>query len=653
MEDEVKIGVYVCHCGHNIAGIVDVAEVTDFARGLDHVVVSRDYQYMCSDRGQDLIRQDIKELGINRVVIASCSPRLHEQTFQGVLKSSGLNPYLLQQANIREQCSWLHEPGELTTEKAKRLVSGAVKRVLLHTPAEGQTVSIFPATLVIGGGIAGMQAALEIANSNHIVYLVEKEPSIGGHMAQFDKTFPTLDCAACILTPKMTEVARNPYIRVLSYSEVFDVSGSVGNFTVKVRRKARYVDEAKCIGCSVCQEKCPWTTLSEFEAGLSLRKAIYIPFPQAIPNIPVIDREICAYFLKGTCRACERFCEADAINFEQEDLDIDLQVGNIIIATGYDTFDPTPIAEYGYGRLPNVFTSLEFERLCSPSGPTKGKLALADGREPQSVAIIHCVGSRDHDYHEYCSRVCCMYALKYAHLFKEKTGGDAYQMYIDMRCFGKAYEEFYERVQNEGVNFIRGKVASITNGTNPEDEGKLVVTCEDTLIGGLIHVPVDMVVLCVALESRHDAGDISKIFRLGRGRDDFFIERHPKLDPIATMSEGIFIAGCCQSPKDIPDTVAQASAAAARALAMIAKGQIETGAITASIDEEMCSGCKTCNNLCPYEAISFDDNSKVSQVNQVLCKGCGVCAAACPSSAILLQNFTIPEIMTEVEGILA
>ena len=635
--EEAKIGVYVCHCGTNIAGTVDVEEVAKYAERLPHVVVSRHYPYTCSDPGQDLIRNDIKQLGINRVVVASCSPRLHEKTFQEVLRDAGLNPYLFQMANIREHCSWLHEPGPQVTEKAKRMVRAAVNRVSHHEPLEIRAVPIFPATLVVGGGIAGMQAALEIANSDHMVYLLEREPSIGGHMAQFDKTFPTLDCAACILTPRMTEVARHPFIRILTYSEVVGISGYVGNFRVKIRRKPRYVDEGKCIGCLVCQEKCPWTALS-----------------QAVPNIPVIDTEHCVYFLKGTCRACEKFCDAKAINFEQEELIFELDVGNIILATGFDTFDAARIPQYGYGHYPNVFTSLEFERLCSPTGPTEGHIILADGRQPESVAIVHCVGSRDKNYHEYCSRVCCMYALKYAHLLKEKTNADVYQMYIDMRCFGKDYEEFYERIQKENVNFVRGKVAKVTDqAISEEEKGKLIVLVEDTLLGSMLRVPVDMVILCIALEPRKDAEEVGRLFHLGRSADGFFLERHPKLDPVATMSEGILIAGCCQGPKDIPDTVAQASAAAARALAMIARGKVEVPAITASIDETKCSGCQVCNLLCPYAAIFFDDDAKVSRINQVLCQGCGVCAAACPSEAITHNYFTTEEITAEIEGVLA
>jgi heterodisulfide reductase subunit A len=652
--EEPKIGVYVCHCGTNIAGTVDVEEVAKYAGTLPNVVVSRDYRYMCSDPGQELIKSDIKELGVNRVVVASCSPRLHEKTFQGVLREAKLNPYLFQMANIREHCSWLHEPGPELTEKAKRMVRAAVNRVSRHVPLDRREVPIFPATLIVGGGIAGMQAALEIANSNHIVYIVEREPSIGGHMAQFDKTFPTLDCAACILTPKMTEVARHPFIRILTYSEVVEISGYVGNFKVKIRRKPRYVDEGKCIGCLICQEKCPWTALSEFDAGTSKRKAIYTPFAQAVPNIPVIDTEHCAYFLKGKCRACEKFCDANAINFEQSELIFELEVGNIIITTGFDTFDAFSIPQYGYGRYPNVFTSLEFERLCSPTGPTEGHIILADGRQPESVAIVHCVGSRDKNYNEYCSRVCCMHALKYSHLIKEKTNAEVYQMYIDMRCFGKGYEEFYDRIQNEGINFIRGKVAKVTDEAITEEEkGKLIVSVEDTLLGTMLRVPVDMVILCIALEPRKDANEVARLFHLGRSADGFFLERHPKLDPVATMSEGILIAGCCQGPKDIPDSVAQASAAAARALAMIARGKIEVPPITASIDEAKCSGCKICNLLCPYDAIFFDDEAKISRINQVLCQGCGVCVAACPSGAITHNYFTAEEITAEIEGVLA
>jgi heterodisulfide reductase subunit A len=649
-----KIGVYVCHCGSNIAGTVDVQQVVEFAKKLDSVVIAREYKFMCSDPGQNMIKEDIKNLKLNRVVVASCSPLLHEPTFRHAVQEAGLNPYLFEMANIREHCSWTTEDHEKATEKAKALVSAAVKRVRYHQPLETKEVPVNPATLIVGGGIAGIQAALEIADAGHKVYLVEKEPSIGGHMIQFDKTFPTLDCSACILTPKMTSVGSHSNIELMTYSQVEDVSGFIGNFKVKVRKKARYVDGEKCNGCGVCMEKCPWKAPSEFDLGLGERKAIYTPFPQAVPNIPVIDKEHCVYFLRGRCRACEKFCERGAIDFEQQDKIVEIEVGNIIIATGYDPFDPTPIVKYGYGRYPNVYTALEFERLCNAAGPTGGKIVLRDGSEPKSVAIIHCVGSRDENYHRYCSRVCCMYALKYSHLIKEKTEADVYQMYIDMRCFGKGYEEFYERLSKEGVKFIRGKVAEVTDrALTNEEKGKLIVCGEDTLLGQVIRVPVDMVILCIALEPRSDAKQVAQLFRISQGADGFFIERHPKLDPVATMTDGIFIAGCCQGPKDIPDTVAQASAAATRVLSLISKGKVELEATVAVIDEDKCSGCRVCNILCPYNAIEFIEDKEVSRINEALCKGCGTCVAACPSAAITQKHFTTEEIMAEIEGVLA
>jgi heterodisulfide reductase subunit A len=644
---EKRVGVYICHCGSNIAGMVDVEEVTKFAQGLGSVVAARNYKYMCSDPGMDLIKKDIKELGVNRVVVASCSPQMHEPTFRRACEDAGLNQYLFEMANIREHCSWVSEDRIAATEKAKALVSAAVRRVLLHEPLETREVPVNPNTLVIGGGIAGIQAALDIAASGHKVYLVEKGPSIGGHMIQLDKTFPTLDCSACILTPKMSQVGRSPNIELLSYSEVEEVSGYVGNFKVKIRKKARYVDEGKCTGCGTCMQKCPWKVPSEFDAGLSTRKVIYIPFAQAVPNVAVLDRENCVYFKKGTCRACERFCEAKAINFEQTDQFLEVEVGNIIVATGYDVLDPSPIYQYGYGRLENVITSLEFERMVNASGPTEGKILTKDGSEPKTVAIIHCVGSRDHNYHEYCSKVCCMYSMKFAHLVKERTGAKVYQMYIDLRCAGKGYEEFYNRMLDEGTVFIRGRPSDVFR-----ENGRLIVQVEDTLADCQRRIPVDLVILSTAIEPRHDSEKIARILGLSRSSDGFFLEKHPKLEPVSTATDGIYVVGCCQGPRDIPDTVAQASAAAAKVLAMIEAGKIQIEAATAVIDEELCSGCKTCISLCPYNAISFSEERKVSCINEALCKGCGTCAAACPSGAIKARHFTDEQIMAEIEGVL-
>ena len=664
---ERRIGVYVCHCGSNIAGTVDCEKVVEFARGLGSVVVARDYKYMCSDPGQNLIKEDIKEHRLNRVVVASCSPRMHEPTFRRACQDAGLNQYLFEMANIREHCSWVHEDSGMATEKAKALVSAAVTRVYYHEPLETKEVPVNPNVLIVGGGIAGIQAALEIADSEHRVYLVEKEPSIGGHMAMFDKTFPTLDCAACILTPKMTTVGQHPYIQLMNCSEVEDVSGYVGNFKVRIRRKARYVDEDKCTGCGQCQELCPISLPSEFDCGLGKRKAIYISFPYAVPNKAVIDPDKCSH-LKGlaegkdVCRICQKGiekkgilgCEANAIDFDQKDEIVEVEVGNIIVSTGFQQFDPSAIHQYGYGRYDNVITGLQFERMSNASGPTGGEVLLADGRNPESIAILHCVGSRDENYHKYCSRVCCMYSLKYSHLLREKVPqADVYQLYIDMRCAGSGYEEFYERLQEEGVNFVRGRAGEITDiAETPAEEGKLIVICEDTLVRRKRRIPVDMVILSCALEPRADANYVARIFSLSQKADGFFLEKHPKLDPVATMTDGIFIVGCCQSPKDIPDTVAQASAAAARALAMISKGKVEIEAATAIIDEEHCAGCKICIDLCPYKAISFDEEKKVSHINEAVCKGCGVCVAACPSGAITGKHFTTDQIIAEIEGVL-
>lgn len=1105
--EKVKIGVYICHCGVNIAGPVDVNELVNFAKTLETVEVVRDYKYMCSDPGQQIIKDDIQKLKLDRVVVASCSPHMHELTFRKTCEAAGLNPFLFQMVNIREQCSWVTKDPEKATEKAKFLVSAAVRRVYYHKPLEAKKVPVNPNTLVIGGGIAGIQAALEIADSENKVYLVEKTPSIGGHMIQLDKTFPTLDCSACISTPKMTAVGTHSHIELMTYSEVIEVSGYIGNFKVKVKKKPRYVDISECTGCGDCSEVCPVEIPSEFDMGFAKRKAIYRPFPQAVPNVFTVDKNgkspcqvacpagvnvqayvalasqgkfekalkiirdampfsgicgrvcphpcekecergkvddsiairalkrfladyelqkgrekaralkvtkkdkvaiigsgpaglACAYdlirlgypvtvfeaepeaggllrygipefrlpkqilddeisyikelgveiktsalvqditelsnqgykavflatgaglsqkmgiegektkgilnaldflkqvnsnkkvslgekvavigggnaavdaarvakrlgakevqiiyrrsreempamadeveemlkegikihflamplkvlskngiltgieccrmklgepdasgrrrpvpiknsefslpfdnlilvigqlvdkkalpkelaftdwgtididlvtletsikgvfaggdvasgpadvisaiamgkqgavsidrYLRGVnlkesreksqekikevskegvvkkarvampeqgfdetmareeanrclncggcseCMECVKACEKKAINQEMAEEVVELEVGNIIVATGYDTFDPSVISQYGYGRYDNVVTSLQFERLCNASGPTDGKILLKNGKEPKTIGIVHCVGSRDKNYHSYCSQICCMYALKYSHIIKERIkDAEIYQMYIDIRCVGKDFEEFYNRLSEEGVNFIRGKVAKVTDRPlNEEEKGKLIICGENTLSGEMIRVPVDMVVLCTAIEARQDSEKVARILNIGRTSSGFFLEKHPKLQPVETSTDGIFVVGCCQSPKDIPTTVTQASAAAARVLATITKGEIELEPYVAKVDDSKCSNCDICIPVCPYEAISLepredDPQKKVAKVNEALCKGCGTCGATCPGGAITCQHFTREQLWAEIEGILA
>jgi heterodisulfide reductase subunit A len=653
-----KIGVYICHCGTNIAGVVDVKELTRWAKeqlGHRGVVIARDEKFLCSSLGQELIENDIKKEALTRVVVAACSPHLHEKTFRNACERAGLNPYLSEMTSIREQVSWVHADGDVATEKSKAMISGAVERVHHHEALDPLKVPISESTLIVGGGIAGIQAALEIANAGHPVYIVEREPSIGGHMAQFDKTFPTLDCAACILTPRMSEAGSHSNIHLLTWSEVEEVEGYVGNFAVTVRQKARYINTDDCNGCGICVEKCPKKVIdSEFEVGIGYRKAVYTPFAQAVPKYPVIDYDNCIYFEKGTCKACEKFCPTNAIDFEQEDQLITLEVGNIILATGYDLFDARRIPQYGYGRLENVFTSLEFERMANAAGPTEGRIVLRDGRTvPQSVGIVHCVGSRDRNYNEYCSAICCMQSLKFAHLVYERTGATVYNFYIDIRTPGKGFEEFYQRVLEDGTLLVRGKVADVTDAARlPGEEGKLIVQVEDTLVRKQRRIPMDMVILSAGLEPRRDADEVARQFGISCSSGGWFTEKHPKLDPVATMTEGVFIAGCVSGPKDIPASVAQGSAASARVVSYIEQGELSLEPVRASIESEMCSGCRICNDLCPFNAITFDEPLMVSAINTALCQGCGTCVAACPAGSISGTGFSDAQVLAQIEGLL-
>lgn len=542
-----QIGVYICHCGTNIAATVDVKELAQFASALPYVKVAREYRYLCSDPGQDLIKKDIRDGSIDRVVIAACSPRMHEATFRNTLSSEGLNPYLLNIANIREQCSWVHKEKGRSTEKAKQIIQAAVARVLRHEALSSRKVDVAPSTLIVGAGIAGIQAALMVSNHGTKVTLVERAPYIGGHMAQLDKTFPTLDCASCIFTPKTVEVAKNKNIELLTSSEVVGVKGYIGNFTVTVKKHPTRVNPARCTGCGDCAEACVLKkgVPSEYEESMARRRAIYLPFPQAVPLKAVIDEENCLFLSKGKCaQSCVEACKAGAIDFDQKEEEIEKEVGSIIVATGYDVFDPYRLPQYGYGTYENVITGLQFERLSSPSGPTRGDILLKDGSRPKTIAFLHCIGSRDENANLHCSRVCCMASMKQAHLAKEKTGAEIYEFYIDINAFGKGYQEFYKRVREEGIFFIRGKGSEIF-----KREGRLIVAAENTLLGNPVEIAVDLVVLGTGLTPRHDAAKVAQTLSISQSAEGFFMEAHPKLRPVSTLVDGIFLAGCCQGPK--------------------------------------------------------------------------------------------------------
>lgn len=662
-----RIGVFICHCGTNIAGTVDIARVIETARQMPMVVHAEENKYNCSEPGQAAIRHAIVKHRLNRVVIAACSPRMHENTFRRTVAAAGLNPYLMEVANLREHCSWVHcDEKQGATDKAIELIRMAVAKVARHEALFPKQLPITKKTLVIGGGIAGIQAALDIANAGHKVVLVEREPTIGGRMAQLDKTFPTLDCSSCILTPKMVDVAQHPNITLLTYAEVKEVKGFVGNFEVSILQKVRKVDHVKCTGCGTCWQKCPEKVDSEFHLKLGKRPAVYIPFPQAVPPKPVIDTEHCRYmkylrFIEEgkpgkpppQCRICEKLCPTQAIDWQQEDLTISDKFGAIIVATGYKTFDPQVYTELGAGKYPDVITGLEMERLMSASGPTGGEVKRpSDGAHPKEVVFLTCVGSRDEQRgYPYCSKVCCMYIAKHAIMLKEHDPEvHCYVFYMDVRAVSKDYEEFYKRAQESGTTYIRGKVSRIS-----QQGDKLIVRGEDTLLGEMIEIPADMVVLGVGMEHNPGASVLAQTLKVSYDINQFFIEAHPKLRPVETMSDGIFVAGACVGPRDIPESVASGSAAAAKVAALFGHDFLVTDPMVAAVDQVKCSGCLMCTKVCPFKAIDtkvLKDGRTVAVVNESLCKGCGLCVSTCRFGAANLRGFTQQQLLAELEQVL-
>jgi heterodisulfide reductase subunit A len=662
-----RIGVFVCWCGENIARTVDVAEVAATVAKIPGVRCSVHYKYMCSDPGQAMIREKIKTEKLDAVVVASCSPHMHLKTFRKAAERAGINPYLVEMANIREHCSWVHHDRSQATAKAAEIIRMSVEKVRQDHALQAIRVPVTRRAMVIGGGVAGIQAALDIADAGYEVVMVEREPSIGGKMAGLSETFPTLDCSQCILTPRMVEVGQHPRIKLYSYSEVEAVDGFVGNFTAKIRQKARYVDITKCTGCGECWNVCPLKrNPSEFDFKMGMRTSIYVPFPQAVPARPVIDSKTCAKLIRNGCGLCAKKCQSGAINFQDTDKVVEEKIGAIVVATGYQLFDIgkkqngklAGYGEYGYGKYKDVIDSLQFERLVSASGPTNGVIKRpSDGKEPKNVVFISCVGSRDNAKGiSYCSKICCMYTAKHTMLYKHKVhDGQAHVFYMDIRSGGKGYEEFVRRaIEQDGAKYYRGRVSKIT-----EQNGKLIVRGADTLAGTPVTIEADLVVLAAAMRPAAGVTDLARMLNVGYDEYGFLLESHPKLRPVETNAAGVFICGACHSPKDIPEAVAQASAAAAKTQILFAAEELTREPEIAKVNEQTCAACYTCYRTCPYHAIEQVEVrtprgvfvKKTARVNPGLCMGCGTCVAVCPSKSAELEGFTEQEVYSMVESL--
>ncbi len=642
-----RIGVFVCWCGSNIAGTVDVGRVVEEVKKLPGVVHAEDYKYLCSDPGQNIVQKAIDDYRLDAVVISACTPSLHEPTFRRTVELKGMNPYQCEIANIREQCSWVHDDREAATEKAITIIRTMVEKVRRNESLEPITAPLTKRALVIGGGISGIQAALDIANAGYEVILVEKEPSIGGHMAQLSETFPTLDCSQCILTPKMVEVSRHPKIKLMAYSEVLEISGFIGNFNVKILKKPRYVDESLCNACGECAKVCPVVVPNEFDRGLSSRHAIYVPFPQAVPSVYTIDTKACLGLVPLACEKCSKACEAKAINYDMQPEIIEEKVGAVVVATGYDLYPIDDIKEYGNGKIEDVIDGLQFERLLSASGPTQGEIRRPSDRKiPKEVVFVQCAGSRDTERGKsYCSKICCMYTAKHAMLYKHKVpDGQAYIFYIDVRAGGKGYEEFYQRgVEEDGTVYLRGKVSKIFR-----EGDKVIVWGSDTLTGKKIEIAADMVVLAAPIVPSEGTDLLARRLKIQIDINGFLTEVHPKLRPVESITAGFFLAGAAQAPKDIPEAVAQGSAAAGKVVALFANDVVEHDPMIVGVTEDMCSGCGVCVGVCPFGARVLDSQRKKVNVIEILCEGCGACSAACPTGAAQQRNLSDDQLRSMV-----
>jgi heterodisulfide reductase subunit A len=646
-----RIGIYICECGPNIKDAIDMDEVLKFAQDLENVVLAQPVGLMCSEDGKTRISNEIKQQNLTRVVFAACSPKEHEITFKEILRNAGLNPFLLQIANIREHCAWVIKDKPLATEKAKAMIRAAVGRVVHHDPLEVKEIECEPDVLVVGAGMAGISAALTLAQRNRKVYLVEKLPCIGGKVALYEDVYPNLECASCVLDPIADEVLHHEQIKMLTYSEVQEVLGFYGNFVVKVNKRARFVDTATCIGCEACFDVCPVKVQNEYNEGLDERRAIYIPYAGALPNVAVIDKEHCLRWQGEACTACQEACPFGCINYEETDQVEALNVGAIVLATGFDLFDPRHAPQYGYEKIENVYTSLEFERLVNPTGPTEGKITLKNGQPPESIALIHCVGSRTSKFNEHCSGVCCTYLLKFAHQAARKLPGVSMTaLYSDFCLPGKQAQSFFNRVSGEdGLEFLHMKEPDSIEIS--EKNGKILIKYVD-VHGRSNSVTSDMVVLAPAIEGARDARDLAQVFDISQGEGGFFVEDNPSIAPVSTARDGVFVAGCAQGPKDIQASVADGQAAAGRILSRLIPGEkLVLEAVTAEADANLCCGCKLCIAVCPYKAITYDETGKHVVINEILCRGCGVCPAVCPSGSIRAKHFADAQISAEIRAL--
>jgi heterodisulfide reductase subunit A len=654
-EANIRIGVFICDCGKNIAGSVDCGAVLQAVSGIPGVVVAAENKYTCSDPGQEEIKKHISESNLNRIVVASCSPRMHESTFRNCIVKAGLNPYLLEMANIREHCSWVHlHDTESATSKAIDIVQMAIAKARLLQPIEEEKIPVTDAALVIGGGVAGIQAALDLADSGHKVYLVEKEPSIGGVMAQLDKTFPTMDCSICVLGPKMMDAGKHPTIELLAFSEITKVSGYIGNYTVQVNKKARYVDELNCSSCAKCAEVCPVIVPDEFQQGFSSRKAAYIPFPQAVPASYLIDMKNCLGNNPVRCNKCVDVCEKNCIDLNMTDRQMEIKVGSIIVCTGMDVYDPTVLDEYGYTRFENVITTMEFERLICGGGPTEGHIVRPTDRQvPKRIGFIQCVGSRTVNRgNPYCSNVCCMNTIKDSLLIKEHyPDTEIYVYYMDIRAYGKGFEDLYRRSKEEGVHFIRGFPGEVIEVPGTRN---IKVRVENTTNCQVEDYELDLLVLSVGVQPNSELKKLCNLLNVSVTADGFLMEAHPKLRPVDAPTHGIFFAGSVEAPKDIKDSVTQASAAVSRSSIILNSDVIKADAIKAVVDLEKCTSCGVCARVCPYNAVEVDIKAKSgAKIITAACAGCGACSAECRFNAITIQHFLESQILSQITAALA